>query len=275
MLNLKQYFHGLKSQRYTIQLIPEGSSHVRTLRISHLSLKIIAWLFAVIAIFSGVLVWKLAEINAVLMTSKFLKITNEKLITRHQEYEAAFQELDSIYSMERQIQTILQTYYSNDSGTISSILDKNRLKRISSLKTRLDMDRLYDYVSDDRSNLDHLPNILPIIGTISKHFSKENDHSGVDFAAPLSEPVFSSAFGTVTFAGDKKDLGLTVSIDHGNGFSSSYSHLGSLFVHKGAYVKKGETIGVVGMTGNTSGPHLHYEIHLNGEAVNPETYFTQ
>lgn len=273
MVNPRKYFHGLKSQYYTIQVVPEGSSHVRTIRIAHLYIKLIVWLFVVILIFSGVVFWKLAEINAVLLTSKFLKNTNEKLVTRHQEYEAAFQELDSVYSMERRIQNILQTYYSNDSGTINSILDRNRLKHISAVKSRLDMDRIYDYVKDDRSNLDHLPNIMPVIGTISKHFSKEDDHDGVDFATPMNEPVFASAYGTVTFSGDKGDLGNTVILEHGNGFSTSYSHLGTVYARKNMYVKKGETIGTVGMSGNTTAPHLHYRIFLNGEPVNPEEYF--
>lgn len=273
MFHPMRYFQGLKSQYYTIQIVPEGSSHVRTIRIAHLYLKLILWFMVVILIFAAIIFWKLTEINAVLLTSKFLKSTNEKLVERHKEYEAAFQELDSIYSMDRQIQKILQTYYSNDSGTIQSILDRNRLKRISSLKSRLDMDRLYEYNTNDRSNLDHFPNILPVIGTVSKRYSKEDSHDGIDFAAPLNEPVFASAYGTVTFAGDKGDLGITVMIDHGNGFRSSYSHLARHFVRKGLYVKKGETIGTVGLTGNTTGAHLHYQIYLNDEPVNPEEYF--
>jgi murein DD-endopeptidase MepM/ murein hydrolase activator NlpD len=273
MFNPMHYFQGLRSQYYTIQIVPEGSSHVRTIRIAHLYLKLILWLFVVIIIFGMIILWKLTEINAMIMTSKFLKNTNEKLVARHQEYEVAFQELDSIYSMERQIQNILQTYYSNDAGTMNSILDRNRLKRISSDKSRLDMDRIYDYVNDERSVHDNLPNILPIIGSISKKFSKESDHDGVDFAAPLNEPVFATAYGTITFVGDNGDLGKTITIAHDKNFSSSYSNLGSTYVRKGLYVKKGETIGTVGMTGNTTGPHLHYQILLNGEPVNPEEYF--
>jgi len=273
MFNPRKYFHGLRSQYYTIQIVPEGSSHVRIIRIAHLYLKLIVWLFALIMIFAGIGFWKLTEINAMLLTSKFLKNTNEKLVQRHQEYEAAFQELDSIYSMERKVQNILQTYYSNDSGTVQSILDKNRLKRISALKSRLDMDRIYDYVNEERSNLDHVPNILPVIGSVSKKFSE--DHDGVDFAAPINEPVFNTADGTVEFAGSKDDLGNSITILHGNGFSTTYSHLQKIYVKNKQYVRKGETIGTVGMTGNTTGPHLHYQILLNGEPVNPADYFNQ
>ncbi|HSQ42221.1 MAG TPA: M23 family metallopeptidase, partial [Fibrobacteraceae bacterium] len=240
--------------------------------IAHLYIKLLIWLCVVVLIFSAIIFWKLTEINAVLLTSKFLKNTNEKLVARHQEYEAAFQELDSIYSMERQIQNILQTYYSTDTVAMQSVFDKNRLKRISSSKSRLDMDRIYDYVRNENSNTDHLPNILPVIGTISKHFS-EAEHPAIDFAAPLNEPVFATAYGTVIFSADESDLGLTIRIDHGSGYISSYSHLGKSFVRKGLYVKKGETIGTVGLTGNTSGPHLHYAVQKDGKPINPESYF--
>lgn len=269
---IKNQYEILKSQYYTIQLIPEGSSHVRMVRISHLYLKMLMWLALVILFFTAILLWKLTEINAVLLTSKYLKTANERLEERHLEYEMAFQELDSIYAMERQIQNILQTYYSNDSGHIASILDQNRFKHISSAKTKLDRSRIYEDVSTPASTIEHMPNILPVIGVITKRFDNRQ-HKGIDFAAPKGEPVYSTAYGTVVFAGEKGDLGLMAIIDHGNGYSSVYGHMGSLFVKKGLPVKKGETIGTVGITGNTTGPHLHYEVRLDNVQVDPEEYF--
>lgn len=272
-MNVVKYFQGLRSQYYTIQIFPEGSSHVRTIRIAHLYIKLISWLMALIGIFALIGFWKLAEINAMLLTSKYLKMTNEKLMERHSEYEAAFQELDSLYAMERQIQNILQTYYSNDSGTIASILDNNRLKRISADQTRLDISRIQEYVMDDRSQFDNAPNILPIIGTISQRFNPKEGHNGIDFSAPRNEPVFSTANGKVIFAGDDGELGLSVRIKHSDDFVTTYSHLGHLYVRKGSSVRKGETIGTVGMTGNTSAPHLHYQILHKDQPINPEEHF--
>jgi murein DD-endopeptidase MepM/ murein hydrolase activator NlpD len=136
------------------------------------------------------------------------------------------------------------------------------------------MDKIYEVTGDEPSDLDQLPSILPVIGTISKHFSKD-DHEGIDFAAPLNEPVYATAYGTVIFCGDHGDLGQTITLQHANGFSTSYSHLGSIYVHKGTAVKKGETIGAVGMTGNTSGAHLHYQIMRRGDPVNPEDFINK
>lgn len=260
---------------YTVQIIPEGSNQIRTYRVSRFFIKLFAWLATLILIFSLIIIWKLVEINAMLTTSRYLKNANEKLIARHAEYEAAFEELDSIYVMERQIQNILETYVENDSGKIVSILDKNRFKHIPSQKTRMDMDKIWDENRDDGGSLEKNPNILPVIGIISKRFSEEEEHNGIDFAATLHEPVFSTAAGKVTYVGNKDDLGKTVEISHGNGLVTRYAHLSSYYVRKGNAVRKGETIGSIGMTGKTTGPHLHYEIVLNGKAVNPENYFTE
>lgn len=260
---------------YTIQIIPDGSEKIRTYRISLSFLKLFGWLGALILIFSGVLLWKLVEINAMLTTSRYLKNANEKLVERHAEYEAAFEELDSIYAMERQIHNILETYVENDSGKILSILDRNRFKHVPSQKTRLDINRIWEDSQEDRANLDITPNILPVIGIISKKYSEEDNHLGVDFAATLNEPVFATASGKITFASDNNDFGKMVEIDHGKGLITRYAHLSNYYVRKGNIVRKGETIGSVGMTGKTSGPHLHYEILSNGKNTNPENYFTE
>ncbi len=260
---------------YTIQIIPEGSNQIKTVRVSRTFLKLFAWLGTLILIFSGVIMWKLVEINAMLTTSRYLKNANERLIQRHAAYEAAFEELDSIYAMERQIHNILETYVENDSGKIISILDRNRFKHIPSQKTRLDMDKIWDENREDSGTLEKKPNILPVIGIISKRYSEENDHLGIDFAATLHEPVFSTAAGKVIKVSSEEDLGKVVEIDHGGGLVTRYGHLSSYYVRKGNLVRKGETIGSVGMTGKTTGPHLHYEILLNSKSVNPENYFTE
>jgi murein DD-endopeptidase MepM/ murein hydrolase activator NlpD len=122
----------------------------------------------------------------------------------------------------------------------------------------------------NRHSLDVFPNMLPVMGVISRHYSEE--HKALDFAAAMNEPVFATASGKVIFAGDNGDLGLVVEIDH-RGFTTRYAHLASISVKKGANVRKSETIGFVGNTGNSSGPHLHYEIMYNGKFVDPELYF--
>jgi murein DD-endopeptidase MepM/ murein hydrolase activator NlpD len=125
----------------------------------------------------------------------------------------------------------------------------------------------------NRNNLETFPNILPVVGAISRGYSEEERHKAVDFVAPMNEPVYATAAGKVTFAGEKGDLGIVVEIDHGEGIVTRYAHLSRFSVRNGANVKKGETIAFVGNTGNSSSAHLHYEIIFNGNQVNPEKYF--
>jgi murein DD-endopeptidase MepM/ murein hydrolase activator NlpD len=255
---------------YTIQIIPEDSTKVRTYRIKRLWIKLFAWLICLAAILLGVIIWKFSEINMQIVNSWKYKADNEWLMERHAEYEAAFSDLDSIYAIETQIQNIFKTYLENDSDKVRSFLDKNHLTHISSKKVQQDT----DYESElnlSRQNLDVFPNMLPVMGVISRHYSEE--HEAVDFAAPINEPVFATASGKVIFAGNKGPLGLVVEIDHHGGIITQYAHLANFSTKKDAYVRKSEIIGFVGNTGNSSGPHLHYQILINGKSVDPELYF--
>ncbi|MBI4039451.1 M23 family metallopeptidase [Candidatus Daviesbacteria bacterium] len=97
-------------------------------------------------------------------------------------------------------------------------------------------------------------------------------HPGNDLAAPLGSPVFPIAPGKVTFAGFRFDgHGNTIEVDHGDGLVSLYAHLGEIKVAKNQEVDKLTVIGTVGLTGFTSGPHLHVEVTDNGRAINPKT----
>ncbi|MCR5713714.1 MAG: M23 family metallopeptidase [Bacteroidales bacterium] len=100
-------------------------------------------------------------------------------------------------------------------------------------------------------------------------------HYGLDFSAPIGTEVYATADGRVTetdLAGRTAN-GLKIVVDHGNGYLTHYAHLSRIIVRVGQTVKRGQVIGLVGNTGGTSGPHLHYEVHKNGKAVNPINYF--
>ncbi|NPA91609.1 MAG: peptidoglycan DD-metalloendopeptidase family protein [Chloroflexi bacterium] len=95
-------------------------------------------------------------------------------------------------------------------------------------------------------------------------------HMGIDIAAPIGTPVVASDAGYVVFAGwDKTGYGKIIVLDHGNGFTTVYAHLHSILVRKGQTVARGQRIGSVGKTGNTTGPHLHFEIRQRGHQRNP------
>lgn len=109
---------------------------------------------------------------------------------------------------------------------------------------------------------------LPHPGYLSTPFSSR--HPGIDIAAGLGMPVRSVAPGIVTRAGyDLWGLGLRVEINHGSGYSSVYGHLGKIYVREGQQVSDENILGVVGLTGQTTGPHTHLEIYQDGQAINP------
>ena len=97
-------------------------------------------------------------------------------------------------------------------------------------------------------------------------------HTGVDFAAPQGTPIYAIASGTVTSAYYNTANGYMVTIAHGNGYGSLYGHMTHFIVSSGQSVSQGQVIGYVGATGWSTGPHLHFEIHVNGNTVNPMEY---
>lgn len=97
-------------------------------------------------------------------------------------------------------------------------------------------------------------------------------HTGLDMAVSTGTPVYAAASGTVTFAGYKGSYGYLVIIDHGNGYQTYYAHCSALYVSAGQSVAQGQNISAVGSTGNSTGPHLHFEIRYNGSTLNPQSY---
>lgn len=98
------------------------------------------------------------------------------------------------------------------------------------------------------------------------------NHKGVDLAAPTGTPIYAAAGGTVTSAGYSGNAGNMIVINHGNGIQTYYMHCSKIYVSAGTKVEKGQNIGAVGSTGNSTGPHLHFQVMVNGTPVNPLNY---
>ncbi len=126
----------------------------------------------------------------------------------------------------------------------------------------------------------HFNFIKPVAGRDSGRFGlrrilnnqKRNPHSGMDIAAPRGRSVKSAEAGRVLFVGDLFFTGKVIYIDHGNGLLSLYAHLSRTNVKKGQKIKRGQLIGKVGKTGRATGPHLHWSVYLNGNAVDPSLF---
>lgn len=119
--------------------------------------------------------------------------------------------------------------------------------------------------------------IRPVSGTITSRFGarssiRSSAHTGLDIATSTGTPIKAAASGTVTFSGYKGSYGYMIVINHGNGVQTYYGHCSKLYLSAGASVTQGQTIAAVGSTGNSTGPHLHLEVRVNGVAYNPQNY---
>ena len=124
------------------------------------------------------------------------------------------------------------------------------------------------------------PTLWPVMGPITGPFGARIDpfngegafHSGVDISCRYGQPIMAPADGVVTYAGFYSGYGRMIVVDHGNGITTRYGHLSGFAVTDGQSVRKGEVIGYVGMSGRSTGAHLHYEVRIHDTPVNPHKY---
>ncbi|HYL79223.1 MAG TPA: M23 family metallopeptidase, partial [Candidatus Acidoferrum sp.] len=139
---------------------------------------------------------------------------------------------------------------------------------------------LKKFLEDKRSVLASTPTIWPVKGLVTAGYGYRRSpftgqremHEGLDIAAPLGTPIQVTADGIVSFAGPLAAFGNVVFVNHGHGFTSFYAHVSTSRVKEGQAVRRGDVIAYVGMSGRTTGPHVHYEVQVNGATVNPLKY---
>ena len=138
-----------------------------------------------------------------------------------------------------------------------------------------------DTLSQHAERLSHIPSIMPTARWLSSAFSRSRfhpilhirrPHEGIDVSAPMGAPIVAPAAGTVTMVTVQTGYGNVLEIDHGGGIVTKYAHCSRIVVRVGQHVDRGQVIANVGNTGLSTGPHLHYEIHVQGKVVDPLTY---
>ncbi len=152
----------------------------------------------------------------------------------------------------------------------------------------ISMGALHDTSTRDWMRLAAAPTLWPVQGRITSSFGERTDpfnggegvfHRGVDISSEIGTRVIAPADGLVEFSDLMNGYGRTVVMDHGNGISTLYGHLSSFAVSPGQLVHRGDTVGFIGQSGRTTGPHLHYEVRIFNTPVNPHRYllftFTQ
>lgn len=275
-----------KKRYITIQILPDDSSEAWTIKLRY---RFFEFLFyaTIIALFATALAAvKITEINGKVLTANHLAAINRELLDKQDKMTLLEKELAQVAEQERKIRRIVQTFIAEQRADTSK--DAERGSRF----TAAELDR---YLADMRAlerkrrgavaypARDQIPDIWPVAGIISQKFnsgmskgqsaaSADARHEGVDIIAENNALVAAAAAGIVIQAGQDRDLGRFVRVDHDHGIQTLYAHLSRSFVQTGDHVAKGATLGTVGNTGNSFGPHLHYEILIKGESVDPEQY---
>jgi murein DD-endopeptidase MepM/ murein hydrolase activator NlpD len=142
---------------------------------------------------------------------------------------------------------------------------------------------LQEYFDDQRSLLASTPSLWPTRGWVTSDFGVRLDpysaermmHRGLDIATPSGQAVFAPSDGTVVFTGTESGYGKVLVIDHGYGVKTRYGHLSEIFAKLGDRVKRGARVAAVGNTGRSTGPHLHYEVRVNGIPENPRQFILE
>jgi murein DD-endopeptidase MepM/ murein hydrolase activator NlpD len=203
-------------------------------------------------------------------TEQFTQLTNT--ISTLKKAEAEFKRLLSFGSKEKILENVDAKINIHDAGSLDMDLLKDQIKN-----TVERVAEIQDFLKNQKDIYISTPKGWPIMGRITSEFGKRENpihggmefHFGLDIATHSGTPVKATADGIVSFSGWSAGNGNLVVIEHGFGYSTLYAHNSSNAVKVGQRIKRGDIIANVGSTGNTTGPHLHYEIWHNGKPVNP------
>lgn len=165
-------------------------------------------------------------------------------------------------------------------GPYDRMADSPEILRLQGDWIRHQLDSIEDQIAEQDERLASTPTVAPVRGLVTDPFGNRKDpftgrlasHTGLDISARRGTPIEAPAAGVVAFTGRNGGLGKMVRISHGFGFTTVYGHMDSIVVQPGQEVERGEVIGALGNTGRSTGPHLHYEVHVDGRAVNPLYY---
>ena len=231
---------------------------------------------------------QLGEMQARMMrldaqSERLAKLAGEKKITDGSAIDAKQESTSDINSSLSKMPT------ANRGGPLVSsapLSEKELQQKIAELTAQLELNT--DHLSDIEAKLlqksvlkDMLPNSSPVVAVfnsssygwrIDPFTGNKAFHEGLDFTAMTGASIYAAAGGIVTTAAQTPDYGKIVKIDHGSGLETRYAHASKLLVKAGERVVKGQKIAEVGSTGRSTGPHLHYEIRLNGNPLDPRRY---
>jgi murein DD-endopeptidase MepM/ murein hydrolase activator NlpD len=260
----------------TIMLIPHSDAKSWRLKIPSVGVfaSVMLWVIGTAYIFSlaiDTFEYQRMKEKLAYYTEQFTEL--KSTIASLRESEDQFRKLFSVNSKEQ----VLKNLDTTDTGSV----DLEELKK--EIKVTMEtVGGIKDYLSEQRDVYVATPRGWPVDGHMTSPFGervhpitgKAEYHTGLDIAAEPGAPVRATADGIVSFAGWSGANGNLVVLEHGLGFSTFYAHNRLVAVKVGQRVRRGDVISYLGSTGNSTGPHVHYEVWHDGKAVNPEKYLT-
>ena len=299
-----------EEKRYKIQFIDSEEDVTRTVRLSLRSLRVLAvGAGAAVALLTvGAVLSIYTLMNGEMHASETAqlreanRIQQEQILQVSKKASALQQDLDSLRRAEDGLRAIVgappaAADETVQEGTVSPTGGEQHTPTTADLSEALEM--IEERLSTRRSSIDLLaetmrrefpgaasyasdssphttPSIWPAAGYVSSPYGLRFDgtefHQGIDIAADMGAPIVATADGVVTAAGWNGGYGNMVDVDHGGGIVTRYGHASALAVTVGQQVRRGEVIAYVGSTGRSTGPHVHYEVRVDGQPVNPAGY---
>jgi murein DD-endopeptidase MepM/ murein hydrolase activator NlpD len=204
-------------------------------------------------------------------------------------YRVIFQADPIPYALRKSTATNSE-YYKQLLDMTGSEIAVTTTKKYNELKKQLyiqskSYDELVQLAQNQEKMLLHIPAIQPVLNKDLKRaasgfgwridpiYRTRRFHEGMDFTAPTGTDIYATGNGTVVLAGWRQGYGNCVEINHGFNYKTLYGHMSAIKVRVGEKVSRGEVIGLVGSTGKSTGPHLHYEVHYRGQPQNPQNYY--
>src|SRR5580692_8873359 len=193
-------------------------------------------------------------------------------------------EVSALYGLKSQPTLVTASEKEIQDSDVKSSLDQLTALRTSALtgaaSVGISLGMTRNATTADWYRANSSPNLWPVEGPITGSFGERIDpfngegafHSGVDISSAYGHPIIAPADGVVTFADFMGGYGKALMLDHGHGISTRYGHLSGFAVTLGQHIHRGDVIGYVGLSGRSTGPHLHYEVRINDTPVNPYKY---
>ena len=299
----------MTSKKSTILFLPGASSKVRRISLPN---KLIFVLASLVVLIIGGLVWVITDYRKVKTHIPELRqlqrenaMQKTQLIALSKEINHANQKIAALQKFDHKLRIMTNLESSGEQDqflgvggpNMSTLKPEYQLEEVhnglirqmhQSLEnldaeiavTAISQTELSNFLRKQKSLLACTPSIRPAQGWVSSGFgyrispftNRREFHKGLDIATRIGTPVIAPADGLVVFVGREGNYGKMMTINHGYNLKTRYGHLHKFRVNKGTYIKRGQIIGEVGNTGRCTGPHLHYEVLLNGVPVNPLRY---